>query len=195
MKCTPLKNPWAAQLKERIIEGKNKESSCHRASRNVFSLIKKISIHLPKWYRLVVTAFISLHPKVSKPKFHPLQHLSSSPPQAGTYFPILWSVFLCCCRLQTDTFASMMISKVVVPVTLILVTSLHTFALPAVPDYSEPGSSRQVGSFPPRIILRLRWRTTINNVSEQHSVPMGILGIDHMRGTWGINVRIRTDVV
>lgn len=129
MKCTPLKNPWAAQLKERIIEGKNKESSCHRASRNVFFLIKKISIHLPKWYRLVVTAFISLHPKVSKPKFHPLQHLSSSPPQAGTYFPILWSVFLCCCRLQTDTFASMMISKVVVPVTLILVTSLHLFLL------------------------------------------------------------------
>lgn len=131
-----------------------------------------------------VTVFIPLHPKLSKPKFH---HYSIFPvflhQEPGTYFPILWSVFLCCCRVQTDTSASMMISKVVAPVTLILVTSLHTLALPSVLDYSEPRSSMQVCSFPPRIILWLCW------------IPMGILRIDHLRGTWGINVRTRTDVV
>lgn len=151
MKCRPLKNPRVAQLKRRIVEGKNKKSRCHRASRNVYIYI----------YTHTSLKMVSLRPKWSKPKFH---HYSIIPvffhQQPGTHFPILWSVFLCFSCFQTDTSASMMISKVVVPVTLILVTFLHTFTLPAVLDYSEPRSSRQVGSFPPRIIF---WRMTIND--------------------------------
>lgn len=149
-------------MKKRRIEGKNKESRCHRASRNVFFNKKTYPS-----FEMVQTCGYSFHfitSQIIPTKIPSLQHLSSFLPlTTRNIFPHPLICLLCCCRVQTDTSASMMISKVVVPVTLILVTSLHTFTLPAVLDYSEPRSSRQACSFPPRIILRLCWRMTIND--------------------------------